>query len=57
MDVVVEADTTQGIPSMITVLSAGVGEKLVPLNVTSVPPRTLPNLGVISVSRGVAEPS
>jgi hypothetical protein len=54
--VVVEADTIQGIPSMMTVLSSFVGEKDVPVNVTSVPPGTLPNLGSIEVKSGVAVP-
>lgn len=54
--VVVEADTTHGIPSMITVFSSFVGEKAVPVNVTTVPPKTLPNLGSILVRSGVDDP-
>ena len=54
--VVVEADTMHGILSIITVLSEGVGENEVPVNVTSVPPKTLPNLGSIFVRIGVADP-
>jgi len=57
IEVVVDSETTHGIPSIITVLSAGVGEKFLPVNVTTVPPRTLPNLGSIAVRRGVDYPS
>jgi hypothetical protein len=55
--VVVDSLTGHGIPSMITVLSAATGEKFFPVKVTTVPPRTLPNLGSIPVRRGVDYPS
>lgn len=57
IEVVVDSETTHGIPSMTTVLSVGVGEKLLPVNVTTVPPNTFPNLGEIAVRRGVDYPS
>lgn len=57
IDVVVEALTMHGIPSIITVLSSFVGEKDVPVNTTSWPPRTFPYLGSIFVRKGVADPS
>ena len=56
IEVVVEADTTQGIPSIITEFSYGVGENKIPVNVTSVPPKTVPNLGSIFVRVGVDSP-
>jgi len=45
--------TKQGIPSIMMVLSSTTEEKPVPVNVTGVPPTTVPNLGVIAVSFGV----
>lgn len=54
--VVVDDETTQGIPSIVTKLSSFVAENDVPVKVTSVPPKTLPNLGSIFERSGVAVP-
>lgn len=50
------ADTGQLTPSMTTVFSVSTEEKPLPEKVTSVPPVTVPNLGLIAVSLGVNEP-
>mgnify|MGYP000152553149 CR=1 FL=1 len=54
--VVVDADTTHGIPSMITEFSVETAEKPVPVKITSVFPVTVPNLGSMEVSKGVEVP-
>lgn len=46
-------DTVHGIPSITIELSLITEENPVPLNVTSVPPTTVPNLGEIDVNFGV----
>ena len=51
---VTEADEiTQGIPSITILLSVITEEKPVPVNLTAVPPTTVPNLGEIEISFGV----
>ena len=55
--VVVAAEAGQSIPSMIIVYFVGSSEKPVPVKVTSSPPTTLPNLGVISSRTGVKDPT
>jgi hypothetical protein len=56
IEVVVEEDTTHWTPSIITEFSYEFGENRVPVNVTSVPPRTVPNLGSIFERVGVDSP-
>ena len=57
ISVEVEAVTTHGIPSIMISFSYGIGENLLPVKVTLVPPTTLPNLGSILVKTGVMAPS
>ena len=56
MVVVVEDEMMHGMPSITTELSSLTAEKEVPVKVTSVPPRTLPNLGSILERSGVEDP-
>lgn len=48
--------TGQSIPSMVIELSVRTVEKPLPEKVTSVPPVTGPNLGLIETSFGVRDP-
>jgi hypothetical protein len=48
-----EESTTHGIPSIMIEFSVLTAEKPVPVNVTWVPPVTVPNLGEMAVRRGV----
>jgi len=54
--VAVEESTGHGIPSITMVFSVRTAEKPVPVNVTWVPPVTVPNLGEMAVSNGVKVP-
>jgi len=48
--------TGQSKPSMVILFSVATAEKPLPAKVTSVPPVTGPNLGLIEVSLGVNAP-
>jgi len=50
------AETGQLIPSITIVFSVSTEEKPLPEKVTTVPPVTVPNLGLIAVSFGVNAP-
>lgn len=52
----VAAVTGQSIPSILIELSVSTVEKPLPEKVTSVPPVTVPNLGLIATSFGVKVP-
>jgi len=50
------AETGQSIPSIVIEFSVGTEEKPLPEKVTTVPPVTVPNLGLIESSFGVKAP-
>ena len=56
-DVVVAAETGHTIPSITIVYLEVSLDKLVPVKVTSVPPVTVPYLGLTAVRAGVREPT
>jgi hypothetical protein len=52
----VAAETGQLIPSMVMVYLVVSVEKLVPVKVTTVPPTTVPNLGLMELRVAVTDP-
>jgi len=52
----VTAETGQSIPSIVTVNRSAFVDGYEPVKVTSSPPTTPPNLGLIDVRRGVNDP-